>query len=229
MFRSDSEQTRPPIPQGAPVSPEPLHRAVDLLSRGSVVAMPTDTQYALSAVATNRDAVAAVFKIKQRPAFENLPIFIPSVDWLERVVDQPPERVRGLAERVWPGAVTLILPRNTSFYTIAVRGETIAVRIPDHPVAMQILRELDQPLTGTSANLHGQPAALTPDDVRAQLRDSVHIVAPGPRLPAGAASTILDLAGPNPRVLRQGPALDPRIGDWLVEHWGIPEPDAAGA
>ena len=65
--------------------------------------MPTDTQYALSAVATNRDAVAAVFKIKQRPAFENLPILLPSLNWLERVAGQPPERVRGLAERVWPG------------------------------------------------------------------------------------------------------------------------------
>ena len=229
MFPSDDEQRRPLVPEGAAVSPEPLHQAVDLLSRGAVVAMPTDTQYALSAVATNREAVAAVFKIKHRPAFENLPIFIPSVDWLERVAEQPPERVRGLAERVWPGAVTLILPRNPSFYTIAVHGDTIALRIPDHPVALQILRELDQPLTGTSANLHGQPAALTPEDVREQLRDAVHIVAPGPQLPAGAASTILDLAGPIPRVLRQGPALDPRIGDWLVEHWGIPEPDAAGA
>ena len=77
MFPSENEQRRPPVPEGAAVSPEPLHRAVDLLSRSAVVAMPTDTQYALSAVATNREAVAAVFKIKQRPAFENLPIFHP--------------------------------------------------------------------------------------------------------------------------------------------------------
>ena len=91
-----------------------------------------------------------------------------------------------------------------------------------------MLDDFGKPLTGTSANLHGQPAALTPDDVRGQLGNAVHIVEPGGVLPAGPASTILDCAGPIPRVLRKGPELDPRIGEWLVEHWGMPEPDAAG-
>lgn len=205
-----------------------VQQAVELLARGEPVALPTDTQYALAADALDPAAVAAVFRIKQRPGAENLPVFIPSLDWLDCAAAEVPDRVRGLAELVWPGAVTLILPKHPRFDTAAVTGETIALRIPDHPVARQVLDELEKPLTGTSANLHGQPAALTPDDVRAQLRDAVHIVAPGPRLPAGAASTILDCAGPLPRILRKGPALDPRIGDWLVEHWGLPEPDAAG-
>ncbi len=211
------------------MSPASLSRAVDLLSRGAVVALPTDTQYALSAAAVNREAVAAVFLLKQRPGFESLPIFLPALDWLERVSERPAARIRGLAELVWPGPVTLILPKHPDFHSSAVIGGTIAVRIPDHPIAQQVLGGLDQPLSGTSANLHGQPAALTPDDVRAQFGESVHIVDPGPRLPAGAASTILDCTGPIPRILRQGPALDPRIGDWLVEHWGLPEPDAADA
>lgn len=211
------------------MSPEPLSRTVDLLSRGAVAALPTDTQYALSAAALNREAVAAVFLLKRRPGFESLPIFLPALDWLERVSERPAPRIRGLAELVWPGPVTLILPKHPEFRSSAVIGDTIAVRIPDHPIARQVLSELDQPLSGTSANLHGRPAALTPADVRAQFGESVHIVDPGPRLPAGAASTILDCAGPIPRILRTGPALDPRIGDWLVEHWGLPEPDAAGA
>lgn len=214
------------------MSSDPLSReialAVELLDRGAVVALPSDTQYALSAAADDDQAVASVFHIKQRPGFENLPVFIPSMDWLERIAADPSARLRGLAERVWPGPVTLILPKRSDFPTSAVVGDTIALRIPDHPVACQVLAALDRPLTGTSANLHGRPAALTPADVRAQFRDAVHIVAPGSRPPAGAASTILDCAGPIPRVLRQGPALDPRIGDWLVEHWGLPEPDAAG-
>ncbi len=210
------------------MSSEDVRRAVEVLARGEPVALPTDTQYALAANALDAEAVAAVFRLKRRPGAESLPVFIPSLDWLDRAAAESPARVRGLAELVWPGAVTLILPKHPRFQTDAVEGETIALRIPDHPVALEVLRELDQPLTGTSANLHGQPAALTPEDVRGQLGDAVHIVGPGARLPAGAASTILDCAGPLPRIVRQGPALDPRIGDWLVEHWGLPEPDAAG-
>ena len=205
-----------------------IREAVDRLARGEPIALPTDTQYALAADALNPDAIAAIFRIKQRPGAESLPVFLPSLDWLDRAAAAAPPRIRGLAELVWPGAVTLILPIHPEFETDAVAGETIALRIPDHPVARQVLDDFDKPLTGTSANLHGQPAALTPDDVRGQLGNAVHIVEPGGVLPAGPASTILDCAGPIPRVLRKGPELDPRIGEWLVEHWGMPEPDAAG-
>ena len=205
-----------------------IREAVERLARGEPIALPTDTQYALAADALNPAAIAAIFRIKQRPGAESLPVFLPSLDWLDRAAAAAPPRIRGLAELVWPGAVTLILPKHPEFETDAVAGETIALRIPDHPVARQVLDDFDKPLTGTSANLHGQPAALTPDDVRGQLGNAVHIVEPGGVLPAGPASTILDCAGPIPRVLRKGPELDPRIGEWLVEHWGMPEPDAAG-
>lgn len=205
-----------------------VREAVDRLARGEPIALPTDTQYALAADALNPDAIAAIFRIKQRPGAESLPVFLPSLEWLDRAAAAAPPRIRGLAELVWPGAVTLILPIHPEFKTDAVAGETIALRIPDHPVARQVLDDFGKPLTGTSANLHGQPAALTPDDVRGQLGGAVHIVEPGGVLPAGPASTILDCAGPIPRVLRKGPELDPRIGEWLVEHWGMPEPDAAG-
>ena len=210
------------------MSSEDVRRAVEVLAHGEPVALPTDTQYALAANALDAEVVAAVFRLKRRPGAESLPVFIPSLDWLDRAAAESPARVRGLAELVWPGAVTLILPKHPQFDTDAVAGETIALRIPDHPVALEVLRELDRPLTGTSANLHGQPAALTPDDVRGQLGATVHIVEPGDVLPAGLASTILDCAAPIPRILRQGPDLDPRIGEWLVEHWGMPEPDGAG-
>ena len=205
-----------------------IREAVERLARGEPIALPTDTQYALAADALNPDAIAAIFRIKQRPGAESLPVFLPSLDWLDRAAAAAPPRIRGLAELVWPGAVTLILPKHPEFETDAVAGETIALRIPNHPVARQVLDDFDKPLTGTSANLHGQPAALTPDDVRGQLGNAVHIVEPGGVLPAGPASTILGCAGPIPRVLRKGPELDPRIGEWLVEHWGMPEPDAAG-
>ena len=205
-----------------------IREAVERLARGEPIALPTDTQYALAADALNPAAIAAIFRIKQRPGAESLPVFLPSLDWLDRAAADAPPRIRGLAELVWPGAVTLILPMHPEFKTDAVAGDTIALRIPDHPVARQVLDDFDKPLTGTSANLHGQPAALTPDDVREQLGNAVHIVEPGGVLPAGPASTILNCAGPIPRVLRKGPELDPRIGEWLVEHWGMPEPDAAG-
>ena len=213
----------------APDQSDDLAVAVELLSRGAAVAVPTDTQYALSAVATDADAVAEVFRLKRRPGFENLPVLIPSLDWLDRIAAPLEGRVRLLAERAWPGAVTLIVTKREDFATAAVTGETIALRIPDHPVALELLARLDAPLTGTSANLHGEPAALTPDDVREQLGGAVHIVGYGSVAPAGSPSTILDCSGRVPRVLRSGASLRPDIGDLLIQHWGLPDPDAAGA
>ena len=209
------------------------------MRRSGVVALPTDTQYALSAVANDDRAVAAVFQLKRRPGGENLPVFLPPTNWrehLERMATPLDSRVMALAESAWPGAVTLIVAKRDDWPTSAVDGSTIALRIPDHPVAATVLDLLDQPLTGTSANLHGEPASLTSQDVRAQFPPStthsdstvsemLHILDEGGVMPAGTASTILDCAGRVPRVLRRGPDLNPTVGELLMQHWGLADLD----
>ena len=221
------------------VSHGELEQAVEHLRRSGVVALPTDTQYALSGVANDDLAVAAVFRLKRRPGGENLPVFLPPSRWREHLAamaEPLDERVLALAESAWPGAVTLIVNKRAEWSTRAVDGGTIALRIPDHPVAATVLDLLDAPLTGTSANIHGEPASLTADDVRRQFdgagsvgghSESLHILGEGGVLPAGTASTILDCTGRMPRVLRRGPMLSAKVGELLMRHWGLSDIDAA--
>lgn len=203
-----------------------------------MVALPTDTQYALSGIANNDQAVAAVFRLKRRPGGENLPVFLPPTRWGEHLAEMAEpleERVLSLAESAWPGAVTLIVNKRKDWPTRAVDGSTIALRIPDHPVAAELLDLLDAPLTGTSANVHGEPASLTADDVSHQFApvgrangdsESLHILGEGGVMPAGIASTILDCTGRTPRVLRRGPMLSAKVGELLMRHWGLSELDS---
>lgn len=203
--------------------------------------MPTDTQYALSAVASDDRGVASVFRLKRRPGGENLPVFLPPSSWREHlavIVGPLDRRMQLLAESAWPGALTLIVNKRADWPTRAVEGSTIALRIPDHPVAAQLLDLIDQPLTGTSANLHGEAASLSAADVRAQFAldlygvksgdrsETLHIVEEGGIMPAGLASTILDCTRPVPRVLRRGPALNAKVGELLMQHWGLAEFDS---
>ena len=222
------------------VSNRALDRAVEHLGQSGVLALPTDTQYALSAVASDDDAVRQIFRLKRRPGGENLPVFLPPARWrahLEEIAEPLDERALTLAEAAWPGALTLIVAKRPDWHTRAVEGGTIALRIPDHPVAAAALDLIDAPLTGTSANLHGEPAALTADDVRRQFaehlsglpsRETLHILGEGGVAPAGAASTILDCTGRSPRVLRRGAALAPRVSELLAELWGLSNLEAAG-
>ena len=200
--------------------------------------MPTDTQYALSAVATDDQAVRAVFRLKRRPGGENLPVLLPPTRWREHLalIAEPLDlRVHSLAESAWPGAVTLIVNKRDDWSSQAVDGATVALRIPDHPVAAALLDRLDEPLTGTSANLHGEAASLTADDVgqqfaaelsRAGDSESLHILSEDGVMPAGTASTILDCTGRVPRVLRRGPMLSANVGELLMRHWGLSEADS---
>ena len=200
--------------------------------------MPTDTQYALSAVANDDQAVATVFRLKRRPGGENLPVFLPPTRWrehLEQIAEPLDSRIQSLAESAWPGALTLIVNKRDDWPTRAVDGSTIALRIPDHPVATSVLDLLDEPLTGTSANIHGMEAALTVEDVRQQFgsnvpsaghSDSLHILREAEVMPAGTASTILDCTGRVPRVLRRGPMLSAKVGELLMQHWGLSDLDS---
>ena len=166
---------------------------------------PTDTLYGLGADVFSIQALEQVFVIKGRPPRLALPVLVAGWDQLEMVV-QPMGRLAGrLARRFWPGLLTLVMPRAYGVPALVTGGgATVAVRMPGHAVPLEIARKLGRPITGTSANRSGETDPATLDGVEAELGHLVdHIVRAGPA-PGGRASTVVDVTGGAPRLLRQG-------------------------
>ena len=182
-----------------------LEQALRLLERGGVVAIPTDTLYGLAADVFNAEAIERVFAIKERPDGLALPVLLADPEQLQQVADRVPPELQRLAESFWPGAMTLIVKRSVSLPPRLTAGNsTVAVRVPDHPVPRKLARQLGRPITGTSANISGEADPMTLAELKAQVGDRVDLlVAEGPE-PAGTASTIVDLSGDEPRLVRQG-------------------------
>lgn len=176
-----------------------IARAAELLRAGELVAFPTDTVYGLGCRAGDLVAVERLFAAKRRPAGRAVPMLVGSLAEAAArgfVVDQ---RATALAARFWPGGLTLVLP------SIDGAGSQ-AFRIPDHPVALALLAAAG-PLSVTSANRSGEPDTLDADDVAIAFADADEPIATldGGRVPGGIASSVLDLAGERPRLLRDGP------------------------
>ena len=167
--------------------------------------IPTDTLYGLAADAFSLLALERIFTIKRRPTEMSLPLLVSCWDHIESVTGYLPEAVHQLAERFWPGPLTLVLPKSEELPDRVTGGrDTVAVRMPDHPVALDIIRRLDRPITGTSANRSGQQDFLDYNAVRSDLGEDVdYIVEAGPS-PKGTPSTVIDLTTNVPKLLRQG-------------------------
>ncbi len=185
-----------------------LQRQIDhgtkLLRRGGVIAFPTDTIYGLGADAFQAGAVYRIYEIKGRPGDRQLPLLIADIDSLPLLADTVPDMARFLAGRFWPGALTMVLPASSSLPAHLATGPGIAVRIPDHPACLALIRGLGNPLIGTSANLSGRGPALTAAEVHHQLGNSIDFIIDGGRCPGGRESTVIDVTKPAPAVLREG-------------------------
>jgi L-threonylcarbamoyladenylate synthase len=185
---------------------------VTAATAGELLIFPTDTVYGLGARADSAPAVAAVFEAKRRPADLALPVLIGSRDGLRRVVASWPEVAEALATRFWPGPLTLVLPRHPRLSPAVTAGrDSVGVRMPDHPALLAWLRACAFPLAVTSANLSGQPPAVTTDDLTPELLTAVGLVLDGGRCPGGRPSTVVDLSGESARVLRAGPVSEEEI------------------
>jgi L-threonylcarbamoyladenylate synthase len=181
---------------------EPAER----LRAGGLVAFPTDTVYGVGVLASEAEAVQRLFEAKRRPRDKAIPILLASAEQLERVVSEVPEAARRLAAAFWPGALTLVLRKGEGFESAALAGgDTVAVRVPDHPVARELIERAGEPLAGTSANLSGQPSPLTAEEVREQLGEAVDTVVDGGRCRGEVPSTVVDTTVEPLRVLREGP------------------------
>lgn len=195
-----------PLPGNLTVDVEgQVKEAIRILKEGGVVAFPTDTVYGIGAVADNDSALNRIFEIKGRPRAKPLQVFLSDVQHLSSVAREISETAWRLAEALLPGGLTLVLWKQPWLSgIITAGGDTVAVRIPDHPVPLALVRGLGSPLAATSANLSGQPAPVEADEVRRQLGESVALIIDAGRCPQAKESTVLDLTAEVPRILREG-------------------------
>lgn len=185
-------------------SPVDVEAAVNVLKNGGVIAMPTDTLYALSASARDVEAVRRVYSIKIREQGKPLPLFVSGIDMAEELGVMNDD-ARELATRFWPGALTIVLGKQPGFESEALAGgSTVALRQPDNADALAILRGLGQPLTATSANRSGGADPVSAEEVRRQLEGEIDLVIDTGPCVVGIASTIVDCSGPDIRIFRQG-------------------------
>jgi L-threonylcarbamoyladenylate synthase len=182
-----------------PPTPDGIARAAELLRGGAIVAFPTDTVYGVGVAVSRPDRLPALFELKDRPVDRRIPILVAARDDAEALGSDVDARARALADRFWPGALTIVLPGSG--------GETQAYRAPDHPVALDLIRAAG-PIYATSANLSDQPDTLGADEVLiafAMKQDDLAAVVDGGPAPGGVASTVLDLSITPAAVLRAGP------------------------
>jgi L-threonylcarbamoyladenylate synthase len=186
-------------------APGLMARAADMLRHGGVVAFPTETVYGLGATAFDEKAVARIFEIKQRPRFDPLIVHVSGPEQLPPLVREVPEAAKVLIERFWPGPLTLVLPKTPAVPDLVTAGlSTVAVRMPRHPVALELIGRVGMPVAAPSANPFGYISPTTAHHVAKQLGHLVDMVLDGGPCAIGVESTVLSLAGQRPAILRVG-------------------------
>jgi len=189
-----------------PPTPEGIHRAAEMLRGGAVIAFPTDTVYGVGVAASRPERLSALFALKRRPPDRRIPMLVVGVDQAAETGAAVDARARALADRFWPGALTIVLP---------LGNETQAFRAPDHEVALALIGAAG-PLLATSANISDQPDTLGADEVLiafATQQDELAAVVDGGPVPGGVASTVIDLSATPARVLRAGPIGEAQLSE----------------
>ena len=180
-----------------------LH-ALEILAGGGIVAFPTDTVYGLGAPAFDNAAIESIYLAKERPVEKAIPILIGDLSDLDQVGIDIPDMALRFTARFWPGPLTCIIPKKPTLPPAVSATPTVAVRIPDHPDALALLRAAG-PMAVTSANISGAQNPLTAQDVYDQLRGRIPLILDGGKTPGGIPSTLVDCTASQPIILREGP------------------------
>jgi L-threonylcarbamoyladenylate synthase len=182
-----------------------LAEAVAVLKGSGLIAYPSDTVYGLGAAASNERAVARVFVVKGRLSEKALSLLLADVEDMGPLCAEVPPSARLLAERFWPGPLTLVLRRSPSFQSAALgSGDSVALRLPDHFFLRELIRALGEPITGTSANRSGRPSCRTAREVQRQLGGVLDLIIDGGPSRAGQESTVVDITTQPLAIVRQG-------------------------
>ena len=209
-----------------------IYEAAALLRGGGLLGIPTETVYGLGADGLNPEAVRRIFEAKGRPQDNPLILHIPDVSWLERYCRNIPPAACLLAERFWPGPLTMILPRRENVPNAVTCGlNTVGIRCPKHPVFLAILRALDRPVAAPSGNRSGRPSPTCAAHMLEDMDGRIEAIVDGGSCGVGVESTIVDLTAPIPRLLRPGglplEALREVLGEIAVDK-AVTAPLAAG-
>jgi L-threonylcarbamoyladenylate synthase len=199
------------IPAGQPGA---LENALEVLKQGNLVAFPTDTVYGVGALAFDDRAVEKLYQAKQRDESKAIPVLLGDAGDLALVARDLTPIVQQLAEHFWPGALTLVVPKASGLPEHVTPYDTLGVRVPDHPVALSLLR-LAGPLAVTSANISGADNTTTAQDVLRQLGGRVALILDGGQTPGGSPSTVVDCTAQPLKILRQGPVSEAEILHYL--------------
>jgi L-threonylcarbamoyladenylate synthase len=182
-----------------------LAEAVAVLKGGGLVAYPSDTVYGLGAAASDDGAVARAFAVKGRLSEKAVSLLLADVEDMGPLCAEIPPSARLLAQRFWPGPLTLVLRRSPSFQSAALgSGDRVALRVPDHFFLRQLIRALGEPITGTSANRSGRPSCRTAREVQRQLGGVLDLIIDGGPSRAGQESTVVDITLPTAKIVRSG-------------------------
>jgi len=186
-------------------SGQDIQQAKSFLQQGELVAIPTETVYGLAANGLNADAVLKIYKAKNRPSFNPLILHVAYLGDAKKLVKYFPAKALQLAEAFWPGPLTMVLPKNDLVPDITTAGnKTVAIRVPNHPLTLQLLRQLDFPLAAPSANPSGYVSPTTAEHVMKQLGDKVKYVLDGGACSVGVESTIVKIDNETVTILRLG-------------------------
>jgi L-threonylcarbamoyladenylate synthase len=185
-------------------SPEAIPRSLEILKTGGLVAFPTDTVYGVGSLAFDRKAIESIYAAKDRPIEKAIPILIGTLDDLGKVGTDIPETAHKLAARFWPGPLTILVPKRADLPGAVSATATVGVRVPDHPVALSLLRAAGA-MAVTSANISGGENPLTARQVQQQLGGRIALILDGGRTPGGIPSTLVDCTVPELNILREGP------------------------
>ena len=186
-------------------SQEAIQKAVSTIREGGLVVFPTDTFYGLGADAQNKVAVERIYQVKGREAEKPILVVVSGIEGASALATEILPAARQLMERFWPGPLTLLLSARPNLPSVLLGGEDkIGVRIPNHPVALALLKEWSGPLTATSANPAGRESPLTAEEVAESLGGKVDLILDAGPTPGGQASTIVDATLRPPRLVRAG-------------------------
>lgn len=182
-----------------------INKAVDLLKNGDVVVFPTDTIYGIGASIAKESGVKKIFEVKSRSPDKPLIIYVASFEQLEQVTQEIPQSTIESLRKIWPGAMSGIFGKTAIVPPFVTSGkDTVAVRIPNHPLCLELVRQVGAPLAVTSANVSGMETENTAPEVAAQLGEQVPLVLDGGSNPEQLPSTLVDFTGATAQLLREG-------------------------
>lgn len=196
-----------------------IDSAAEMIRKGGLVAVPTETVYGLAANGLNEAAVSEIYSVKGRPEVKPLSLMVPDSSALDTYCADVPNAAYALVEKYWPGPLTIVLKsKDTVPEIVRAGGETVGLRCPDHPATLALLRECGLPLAAPSANPSGAPSPKTADEVLAGLGGKIDAVIDGGQCGIGTESTIIDMSRKPYRILREGALSEAEIAQTLVEN-----------